>query len=458
MFAKHFKVLSTVLDHALSISTPMGDIVIISHEFRNCLLCVGDNIRLANLLPLEMSDFDIILGMDWLTEHRATIDCLLTSIKDTSWDGPYLESNPIVLSFPDVFPNELLGLPLEHKVEFTIELIPMRNKYSLPRIDDLFDQLQGANFFLKIDLRSGYHQLCVKGQDVSKTAFQTHYGHYEFLVMSFGLTNALANFIDLMNRVFYEYLDRFVIVFIDDILVGILRLYCITMDPAKICGRVFTSCFTFDETYEERRKFVWNEEREKSFEELKRRLVYSPVLTLPSGTGGYHIYSGASKKGLGHVLMQHGKYHPDKANVVADTLSRKNSGIMACLKIQPEIIKDLKLMEVELVIVGSEGYITSLKIKPNLILRIKEAQKDNGELWAVLQNLKEEAVLTEALNSPFSIHHGSTKMYRDLKQNFQWNGMKHDVARFVAKCLTCQQVKIEHQRVSGLLQPLDIPT
>nr|GFC65421.1 reverse transcriptase [Tanacetum cinerariifolium] len=214
-------------------------------------------------------------------------------------------------------------------------------------------------------------------------------------------------------------------------------------------------------------KFVWNEEREKSFEELKRRLVSSPILTLPSGTGGYQIYSDASKKGLGCVLMQHGKviayasrqlkpyeenylthdlelaavvfalkiwwhylygktcdifidhkslkyiftqkelnmrqrrwlellkdydaniqYHPGKANVVADALSRKNFGTMACLKIQPEIIKDLELMEVELVVHGSEGYIASLKIEPNLILQIKEAQKEDGELWSVVQNIK----------------------------------------------------------------------
>ncbi|GJY13939.1 leucine-rich repeat-containing protein [Tanacetum coccineum] len=138
------------------------------------------------------------------------------------------------------------------------------------------------------------------------------------------------------------------------------------------------------------------------------------------------------------------------------------SGTLACLKIQPEIIKDLELMEVELVVRGSEGYIASIKIEHNLILRIKEAQKEDGELWSVVQNMKNgkqeefrvdehgviwygnrlcvpddfslrEAILTEAHSSPFSIHPGSTKMYRDLKQNFWWNGMKQEVARFVAK-------------------------
>ena len=95
----------------------------------------------------------------------------------------------------------------------------MKNKYLLPRIDDLFDQLKGASVFSKIDLRSGYHHLRIKDADFHKMAFRMRYGHYEFLVMSFGLTNALAVFMDLMNRVFRPYVDQFIMVFIDDILV-----------------------------------------------------------------------------------------------------------------------------------------------------------------------------------------------------------------------------------------------
>nr|GFB82670.1 RNA-directed DNA polymerase homolog [Tanacetum cinerariifolium] len=106
--------------------------------------------------------------------------------------------------------------------------IIIRNRYPLPRIDDLFDQLQGAMHFSKIDLRSGYYQLRVKEHDISKTAFRTCYGHYEFLVMPFGLTNAPAVFMDLMNRVFYEFLDN--VAFLGHI----VSAEGITMDPAKV--------------------------------------------------------------------------------------------------------------------------------------------------------------------------------------------------------------------------------
>jgi hypothetical protein len=95
----------------------------------------------------------------------------------------------------------------------------IKNKYSLPRIEDLFDQMKGASVFLKIDLRSGYHQLKIQESDIPETAFHTRYGLYEYIVMSFGLTNAPAYVMYLMNKVFMEYLDKFVVVFIDDILI-----------------------------------------------------------------------------------------------------------------------------------------------------------------------------------------------------------------------------------------------
>nr|GEZ06692.1 DNA/RNA polymerase superfamily protein [Tanacetum cinerariifolium] len=178
----------------------------------------------------------------------------------------------------------------------------------------------------------------------------------------------------------------------------------------------------------------------------------------------------------------HIQYHPGKANVVADALSRK-SGMIAGIKVEEEIIRDLERLDIELYVRGHHGYWASLRVEPDLISRIKEAQKEDSEIWTIVENLTEqtefrldeydvlwqgarlcvpndaslrEALLTEAHSSPFSVHSGSTKMYHDLKQHFWWSGMKRDVATFVSRCLICQQVKIEHQRASGLLQPLDI--
>ena len=112
--------------------------------------------------------------------------------------------------------DETLRLCVDYR---KLNRVTMKNKYLLPRIDDLFDQLNGACYFSKIDLRFGYHQLRVQDSDIPKTAFFTRYGHFEFVVMSFGLTNAPTAFMDLMNRIYRPYLDQFVVVFVDDILI-----------------------------------------------------------------------------------------------------------------------------------------------------------------------------------------------------------------------------------------------
>ncbi|GKE82229.1 putative reverse transcriptase domain-containing protein, partial [Tanacetum coccineum] len=128
--------------------------------------------------------------------------------------------------------------------------LTIKNCYPLPRIDDLFDQLQGSRYFSKIDLRSGYHQLRVREEDIPKTAFRTRYGHFEFTIMPFGLTNAPAVFMDLMNRVCKPYLDKFVIVFINDILIYskskeehevYLKLILELLEKGKLFGK-FSKC------------------------------------------------------------------------------------------------------------------------------------------------------------------------------------------------------------------------
>ncbi|RVW89330.1 Transposon Ty3-I Gag-Pol polyprotein [Vitis vinifera] len=506
--------------------------------------------RALNVLRiLDMTGYDVILGMDWLTVYRASDPCyqyvlrkgsinFLACLRGKEKAQKDITEIPVVRKFQDVFPDELPGLPPHREFGFSIEVYPgtdpisyiamgapvlfvkkkdgtlrlcidyrklnrvtVKNKYPLPRIDDLFDQLKGAKYFSKIDLRTWYHQLRVKEEDVSKTAFRTRYGHYEFLVMPFGLTNAPAAFMDLINRVFRAYLEQFVIVFVDDILIYSKsleehkqHLAGIAVDHSKVEAvqewqrpinvfeiRSFLGLAGYYRRFVEDFsriaapmtrlttkgvKFDWNEEYENAFQELKRKLTTAPVLTAPISGELFTIYCDASTVGLGCVLMQQGKvvayasrqlkqhernypthdlelaewqrrwmktledydfalhYHPGKANIVADALRHG-----PCLY--------------------------SISARPMVIQRIMEAQV-HDEFFRKDVELRNE-LLADAHRAKYTIHPGNTKMYQDLKRQFWWSGMKRDIAQFVANFQICQQVKAEHQRPAGLLQPLPIP-
>ncbi|GKB62177.1 putative reverse transcriptase domain-containing protein [Tanacetum coccineum] len=264
-----------------------GQLVEIDKVIKGCKLEIEGHVFNIDLIPFGHGSFDLIIGMDWLSNYKAKIICHEKVIRIPLPNGNMLrvlgerpeekvrflmgvkkqEEIVVVRDFPELIPGatpvakspyrlapselgELSGQlkELQDKCFIRSSLSPWRasrvylikrmvrfkecamiikklnkltikNRYPLPRIDDLFDQLQGSQFFSKIDLRSGYHQLRVHKDDIPKTAFRTRYRHFEFTIMPFGLTNAPAVFMDLMNRVCRPYLDKFVIVFIDDILI-----------------------------------------------------------------------------------------------------------------------------------------------------------------------------------------------------------------------------------------------
>ncbi|GJZ21754.1 putative reverse transcriptase domain-containing protein [Tanacetum coccineum] len=197
--------------------------------------------------------------------------------------------------------------------------LTVKNRYPLPRIDDLFDQLQGSSVYSKIDLRSGYHQLRVREEDIPKTAFRTRYGHYEFQVMPFGLTNAPAVFMDLMNRVCKPYLDKFVIVFIDDILIYSknkqeheehLKLILELLKKEELYAK-FSKCEFWIPKVQFLSHVIDNEGIHVDPSKIKSIKDWTspnaPILSLPEGSEDFIAYCDALKKGLGAVLMQREK-------------------------------------------------------------------------------------------------------------------------------------------------------
>ncbi|GKA72403.1 putative reverse transcriptase domain-containing protein [Tanacetum coccineum] len=372
----------------------------------------------------------------------------------------------VVRDYPEVFPDDLSGLPPNREIEFRIELVPgaipvakspyqlepsemeelselnkltINNRYPLPRIDDIFDQLQGLQYFSKIDLRSGYHQFRVHEDDIPKTAFRTRYGHFEFIVMPFGLTNAPT---------FLGYA---------------INGDGIHVDPSKIeAVKNWKAPRTPSET-QKSKTFDWGEEQKRAFQTLKDKLCNAHVLALPDGPEDFVVYCDASGLGLGCVLIQRGKviayvsrqlkiheknytihdlelgavvfalkilkilfrrwielfsdydceirYHPGKANVVADALSRKE-------RVKPKRVQAMNMT-----------LQSSIKGLDEMIKR-----KSDGELyyldqiWVLLKGDVRTLMMNEAHKSKYSIYPGVDKMYYDLRDRYWWSRMKKDIA------------------------------
>ncbi|GJZ04971.1 putative reverse transcriptase domain-containing protein [Tanacetum coccineum] len=249
------------LDTTYDIEMADGNLVGTNTVIQGCTLILLNQPFEIDLMSIILGSFDVVIGMDWLSKYHARIisdekvvhipidgetliirgdrsktrlnlmSCIKTERLAPSEmqelsdqlqelaDRGFIRPSTSPWGAPILFVKKKDG-SFRMCIDYQeLNKLTIKNRYPLPRIDDLFDQLQGSSVYSKIDLRSGYHQLRVRDEDIPKTAFRTRYGHYEFQVMPFGLTNAPAVFMDLMNRVCKPYLDKFVIVFIDDILI-----------------------------------------------------------------------------------------------------------------------------------------------------------------------------------------------------------------------------------------------
>ncbi|GKA75351.1 putative reverse transcriptase domain-containing protein [Tanacetum coccineum] len=557
------------LGFSYEIEIASGQLVEIDKVIRGCKLEIEGHVFDINLIPFRSGSFDVIIGMDWLADHKAEIICHEKVVRIPLLDGKALrvlgekpeekirqlmsvmakekeqEKIMVVRDFPKVFLDDLPELPPVQEIEFRIELIPgamsvakspsclapseleelsgqlkelqdkgfirpspspwgalilfvkkkdgyfrmcidykelnkltIKNRYPLPRIDDLFDQLQGSQYFSKIDFRSGYHQLRVHEDDILKTAFRTRYGHFEFTVMPFGLTNAPA----LREVQFLGHVINGDVIHVDPSKIEAVKNWEAPRTPSEV--RSFLGLAGYY------RRFIEN------FSKIAKPLIVLTQKTLPDGPKYFIVYCDASGLGLGCVLMQRGKsviytdqkslqhifsqkelnmqqrrwielfsdydyeihYHPGKGNVVADALSRKE-------RVKPTRVRAMNMtlqssIKDRILAAQKEASDKSARLQRGIDEMI-ELRSDGAlyyldQIWVPLKGDVRTLIIDEAYKSKYSVHPGDDKMYYNLINMNCWPGMKKDIAVYVSKCLTCLKVKAEHERPSGLLQQPEI--
>nr|GEV08025.1 putative reverse transcriptase domain-containing protein [Tanacetum cinerariifolium] len=340
----------------------------------------------------------------------------------------------------------------------------IKNRYPLPRIDDLFDQLQGSSVYSKIDLRPGYHQLRVRDEYIPKTAFRTRYRHYEFHVMLFGLTNAPAVFMDLMNCVCKPYLDKFVIVFIDDILIysrnkeehaNHLRIILELLKKEKLYAK-FSKCDFWISIVQFLGHVIDSQGIRVDHAKIEAIKNWaSPTIPIEKELN-------MRQRRWLELLTDYNcefRYNPGKENVVADALSRKVLRVRALvmtlhLKLPSQILKaQTEAINKENIEAGNlQGMDKAFEVRPDGTRCIK------NQSWLPFFGGLRDLIMHESHKSKYSIHPGSNKMYHDLKKLYWWPNMNATIVEYVGKCLTCSRVKTECQKPPSLLIQLKILT
>ncbi|KAG8503295.1 hypothetical protein CXB51_001262 [Gossypium anomalum] len=486
-------------------------------------------------MELPFGEFDSFWGEEVMVigERRDYLTNVVSALRAKKWIHKGCEAYLAFVSQSEAegltVDKELSGLPPNRKVEFGIDLLPgtapvsiTPYRMALKELVELKAQIQelldrgfirpsvspwgapvlfvkkkdgtmriGALVFSKIDLRSGYHQLRVKEADIHKTGFKTRYGHYEFLVMPFGLMNAPAVFMDLMNHVFQPFLDRVVVIFIDDILVYSeteekhdehLRIMLQVLREKELYAK-FSKCeFWLRESFlglagyyrrfvegfsvmatpltkviRKGAPFVWTEKQQEAFEKLKKVLTEAPLKPHKVNYPTHDLELAAKELNLRQrrwieLLKDYDcsvEYHPGKANVVADALSYRAVFDLRAMFVHLSLYDDGSLLAKFQQVKKGETSEFGLNSEGVLCFR--------GRVCVLRDSELRQSILKEAHGGLFAMHHGGNKLYHDLRELYWWPGLKREVTEVVGKCLTCQQVKAKHQLPSGLLQPVKIP-
>ncbi|GJX69650.1 putative reverse transcriptase domain-containing protein [Tanacetum coccineum] len=455
-----------------------GQLVEIDKVIKGCKLEIEGHVFHIDLIPFGHGSFDVIIGVRVLGERPEEKVRLLISVKANERKQ---EEIVVVRDFLEVFLDDLSGLPPTWEIEFRIELIPgatpvAKSPYHLApsELEELSGQLKELQ---DKDLRSRCHQLRVHEDDIPKTAFRTRYGHFKFTVTPFGLTNAPAMFMDLMNRVCRPYLDKFMIVFIDDILIyfktqeehlkevqflgHVINGNRIHVDPSKIKAvknwkaprtpievrsflRLAGYYHRFIENFskiaksltiltQKSKTFEWGEEQELTFQTLKDKLCNAPVLALPDRPEDFVVYYDACGIGIGYVLMQIGKvivYASRQLKIHEENYTTHDlelGAVVFALKIWRHYLYGIKSL--------FSDYDCKIRYHPGKANVVADAlrlykgldkmieQRSDGTLyyldriWIPLKGEVRTLIMDEAYKSKYYVHPGADKMYYDLRDS-----------------------------------------
>nr|GEU94147.1 putative reverse transcriptase domain-containing protein [Tanacetum cinerariifolium] len=470
-FSALIDITPTTLENHYDVELADGKIIGFNTIVRCCTLNFMNHPFNIDLMRVPLSSFDVIIGMDWLTKYHGVIICDEKIVRVSfgremlifqgNRENQKEESRLNIISCTKA--QEYLSKGCDFFLAH-ITTKEARDKSKGKRLEDVPivrdftkvfpEDLSGSSVYSKINLRSGYHQLRVREEDIPKTAFMTHYGHYEFQVMPFDLTNAPAIFMDLMNRVCKPYLDKFVIVFIDDILIYSkskeeheehLKLILELLKKEELYEK-FPKCEFWIPKVQFLRHFDWGEKEEAAFQLIKQKLCSAPILALPKGSENFIVYCDASHKG--------------KANVVADSLSMKKRsrplrvralvmtmGLNLPKRILEAQTEALKLENLSVEDVGGMLRKDLPDISNcNLSTRIEKIGEDlariNLDIILVYKNT------TSLPKEKLEPRADGTLCLNNRSWLYWWPNIKAKIATYVNKCLTCSEVKAEHQKPS----------